>query len=196
MPTSRRVFGRGRSVKASHLLGTLVLVAAVPVGSAFAQVGTPDTDPVSLRPRLGGSVGVGGGTMGLGAVASARAGIQVNRSWAASYQISASETSKSLLGDSDDWRSHTLLVEYTLPGTLFTLGGGPSYVSGNLSYFCGFMCSAPPPSTYTGFGFDWRVARTFGANRPSIRGGFTLEIAGHHTAHDSVVVFGIGADLF
>jgi hypothetical protein len=156
-----------------------------------------DADGAFPRPRLGGSVGIGGGTMGIGAAASARAGIQLKPSWAVSYQIAASETSVSVLGDSDDWRSHTLLTEFTWPGTLFTLGGGPSIASGNRTYFCGFGCSTShPPSSYTGLGFDWRLATTFGANRPTRRGGFTLELAGHHTAQDSVVVFGIGADLF
>lgn len=89
-----------------------------------------------------------------------------------------------------------LLVELTVPESLVTLGGGPSFVAGHIDHSCGFWCEAPPPSDYKGVGFDWRVGFTFGARRPTVRGGFTVELAGHHTAYDTAVVLGIGADLF
>ena len=177
----------------------LVLTASVflslTASHAFAQNGIADKAEVFPRLRLGISVGVGGGSMGLGAAASARAGIQIKSSWAVSYQISASETAE-VLGSSDDWRSHALLVEFTVPETLITLGGGPSIVSGHIKPSCGFFCAAPPPSDYTDVGLDFRLARSFGARRPNVRGGFTLELAAHSAIHDTVVVLGIGADLF
>jgi hypothetical protein len=176
-----------------------VLAAAVllslTASQAFAQDGTLEKAEVFPRLRLGGSVGVGGGTMGLGAAASARAGIQVKSSWAVSYQFSACATAE-VLGSSDDWRSHALLLEFTVPETLITLGGGPSIVSGHIKPSCGFWCAAPPPSDYTDVGLDFRVARSFGARRPNVRGGFTLELAVHSSIHDTVAVLGIGADLF
>ena len=108
---------------------------------------------------------------------------------------SVAETAE-VLGSSDNWTSHALLVEFTVPESLVTIGGGPSFVSGHIDHSCGFSCDPPPASDYKGVGFDWRVGFTFGARRPNVRGGFTVELAGHHTAQDSAVVLGIGADLF
>ena len=146
--------------------------------------------------RLGGSAGLGYGTMGMTGAASARAGIQIKSSWAVSYQFSAVKTKDALWETkSDVWKSHALLVEFTVPDTLITLGGGPSIVSGHIDQPCGLSCTAPP-SNYTGVGLDFRAALTFGAKRPNWRGGFTVELAVHSSIHDTVVVLGIGADLF
>jgi hypothetical protein len=73
-------------------------------------------------------------------------------------------------------------------------GEGSSADGGSRS--CGFSGDPPPPSEYKGVGFDWRVGFTFGARRPNVRGGFTVELAGPQTAQDSAAVLGIGADLF
>jgi hypothetical protein len=177
------------------LLLTASILLSLTASQAFAQEATVEKGEAFPRLRLGFSVGVGGGSMGLGVAASARAGIQIKSSWAVSYQISAAETGE-ILGSSDDWRSHALLVEFTVPETSITLGAGPSIVSGHIQPFCGFFCAAPPPSDYTDVGLDFRLARTFGARRANVRGGFTLELAAHSSIHDTVVVLGIGADLF
>ena len=165
------------------------------VSQSFAQDGTVEQSESFPRLRLGGSAGLGEGSIGIAAAASARAGLQIRSSWAVSYQLSAAGTAQ-IFGNSDTWTSHALLVEFTVPEKLITLGGGPSFVSGHIDRSCGLFCVSPPPSDYKGVGFDWRVGFTLGARRPRVRGGFTVELAGHHTAHDTAVVVGIGADLF
>ena len=175
------------------LIGSILLPLTASL--AFAQDGTVEKAEVFPRLRLGGSAGLGGVTMGIGVAASGRAGIQIKSSWAVSYQFSVCGTAE-VLGSSDDWRSHALLLEFTVPESLVTLGGGPSIVSGHIKPSCGFWCAAAPPSDYTDVGLDFRIARTFGARRPNVRGGFTLELAVHSSIHDTVGVLGIGADLF
>jgi hypothetical protein len=176
----------------------LVLTASVllTASQAFAQDVTVAKAEVFPRLRLGGSAGLGYGTMGIAGAASARAGIQIKSSWAVSYQFSAVKTEDKLWGTkSDVWNSHALLVEFTVPKTLITLGGGPSIVSGHIVQPCGVSCTAPT-AHYTDVGFDFRGALTFGARRPNVRGGFTVELAVHSAIRDTVAVLGIGADLF
>ena len=134
--------------------------------------------------------------MGIAGAASARAGIQINSSWAASYQFSAVQTKDKLWETkSDVWYSHALLAEFTVPKTLITVGGGPSIVSGHIVQPCGVSCTAPTVD-YTDVGFDFRAGMSVGAKRPNVRGGFTLELAVHSSIHDTAAVLGVGADLF
>jgi hypothetical protein len=177
------------------LVLTASILLSLTASQAFAQDGTVEKAEVFPRLRLGGSAGLGGGTMGIGVAASARAGIQIKSSWAVSYQFSVCGTEE-FFKSSDIWKSHALLLEVTVPETLITLGGGPSIVSGRREPSCGVECIAPAPSDYTDVGLDFRFARTFGARRPNVRGGFTLELALHSAMRDTVVVLGIGADLF
>jgi hypothetical protein len=178
------------------LVLTASILLSLTASQAFAQETTIEKAEVFPRLRLGGSAGLGYGTMGMTGAASARAGIQIKSSWAVSYQFSAVKTKDALWETkSDVWKSHALLVEFTVPDTLITLGGGPSIVSGHIDQPCGLSCTAPP-SNYTGVGLDFRAALTFGAKRPNWRGGFTVELAVHSSIHDTVVVLGIGADLF
>ena len=181
------------------LVLTASILLSLTASQAFAQETTIEKAEVFPRLRLGGSAGLGYGTMGMTGAASARAGIQIKSSWAVSYQFSAVKTEDKLWGTkSDVWDSHALLVEFTVPETLITMGGGPSVVSGHIfKSSCGVSgCSTAPPSNYTGVGLDFRAALTFGAKRPNWRGGFTVELAVHSSIHDTVVVLGIGADLF
>jgi hypothetical protein len=185
-------------MRRAFVLTTAILLSAT-ASPVFAQDGTVAKAEVFPRLRLGGSAGLGYGTMGMTGAASARAGIQIKSSWAVSYQFSAVKTEDALWGTkSDVWNSHALLVEFTVPETLITLGGGPSIVSGHIfKSSCGVSgCSTAPPSNYTGVGLDLRAALTLGARRPNLRGGFTVELAVHSAIHDTVAVLGIGADLF
>jgi len=175
------------------LVVCLVLLADV---EASAEEGTVTAASAPVRIRLGASAGVGLGSMGLAGAASARAGVQITPSLAVSYQITAAATA---LFDEDSWISHALFFETVVPGTMFSIGGGPSIVSGTVTQRCifGSDCTPPPSSqSYLGPGFDGRLAYTFGTNRPTIRGGFTLELAVHVSPKDTLVVAGIGFDVF
>ena len=178
------------------LVLTASILLSLTASQAFAQEATIEKAEVFPRLRLGGSAGLGYGTMGMTGAASARAGIQIKSSWAVSYQFSAVKTKDALWETkSDVWKSHALLVEFTVPETLITLGGGPSIVSGHV-YSCGTCSPLDYTGDYTGVGLDFRAGISFGARRPSVRGGFTLELAVHSSIHDTVAVLGIGADLF
>ena len=182
-------------MRQAFFLAIAILLSAT-VSPAFAQDGTVAKAEVFPRVRLGGSAGLGYGTMGIAGAASARAGIQIKSSWAVSYQFSAVKTKDKLWETkSDVWYSHALLAEFTVPETLITLGGGPSIVSGHIVQPCGAMCTAPT-AHYTDAGFDFRAGISFGAKRPNVRGGFTLELAVHSSMHDALAVIGVGADLF
>jgi hypothetical protein len=176
---------------------TAAVFLSLTASQALAQDGTVEKAEVFPRLRLGISAGVGGGSMGLGAAASARAGIQIKSSWAVSYQFSAVRTQDDLWESKrDTWKSHALLVESTLPETLVTVGAGPAIVSGHIEQLCRLCSPLDYTGDYTDVGLDFRVARSFGARRPNVRGGFTLELAVHSSIHDTVAVLGIGADLF
>jgi hypothetical protein len=150
----------------------------------------------AARIKLGGSVGAGLGSIGLAGAASGRIGVQITPPLAVSYPITAAGTA---FFDSDSWTSNALLVEFVPLGSMLSMGAGPSIVSGTVTHTCllGGDCS-PPPSTrdYLGCGFDARMGYTFGANRPHIRGGFTLELDLHLSPEDTVVTTGIGFDIF
>ena len=152
------------------------------------------------RLRLGASVGLGIGSFGLAGAASARAGVQITPSWAASLQATAAETGEIFGGDNDNWRSYAVLIEWVLPGRMVVLGGGPALATGTRSFQCpGFFNDCGRPTTSEGYvspGFDGRLAVTFGANRPTIRGGFTLEAAVHASPHSVLLTGGIGFDIF
>ena len=176
---------------------TAAVFLSLTASQALAQDGTVEKAEVFPRLRLGISAGVGGGSMGLGAAASARAGIQIKSSWAVSYQFSAVRTQDDLWESKrDTWKSHALLVESTLPETLVTVGAGPAIVSGHIEQLCRLCSPLDYTGDYTDVGLDFRVARSFGARRPNVRGGFTLELAVHSSIHNTVAVLGIGADLF
>jgi hypothetical protein len=178
------------------LVLTASILLSLAASQAFAQDGIVEKAEVFPRLRLGGSAGLGYGTMGIAGAASARAGIQIKSSWAASYQFSAMQTKDKLWETkSDVWESHALLVEFTVPETLITLGGGPSIVSGHIVQPCGVSCTAPT-ANYTDVGFDFRAGMSVGAKRPNVRGSFTVELAVHSSIHDTLAVLEVGADLF
>ena len=175
---------------------TTAILLSVTASPAFAQDGNVAEAEVFPRLRLGGSAGLGYGTIGIAGAASARAGVQIKSSWAVSYQFSAVKTKDKLWeSKADAWESHALLAEFTVPKTLITLGGGPSIVSGHIVQPCGVSCTAPT-ANYTDVGFDVRAGISIGAKRPNVRGGFTLELAVHSSIHDTAAVLGVGADLF
>jgi hypothetical protein len=178
------------------MAGLLLLLAP----DAWAQQAPVSTTSAGPRLRLGGSVGVGAGSYGLGAAASARIGIQMTPYLAASYQISRAG-SGDFWGDNEDWwTSHALMLEFMVPGRMFAIGLGPSLASGRVETGCfAILTECDPPRTsesYNALGFDGRIAYTFGANRPEVRGGFTLEFGVHASPHGGVGIFGIGFDLF
>jgi hypothetical protein len=165
-----------------------------------AQEAAHTVEAATPRFRFGVSVGVGVGSVktdaGEGLAASLRAGVQITRVVAVSYQVTAAGTIYGFpTGKSDSWTSHALLVEYMAPGRMFSIGGGPSIVSGSTSW-TNNEANMSSSSPYLGLGFDGRAAYTFGANLPEFRCGFTVELAVHVSPQDYAVVPGIGFDLF
>ena len=183
----------------SGVLTALVVLFASTHALAQEATNVTNSTPVSTpaRLRFGVSAGVGLGSLTLGAAASARLGIQITPSVATSYQITSAITGGFLSGE-DIWTSHALLIELTPPGSMFSIGGGPAIASGTRRS-CAWTSDCTEPRTskdYLGLGFDARLARTFGANRPNLRAGFTLELAVHVSPEDAAATLGIGFDIF
>jgi hypothetical protein len=83
---------------------------------------------------------------------------------------------------------------------MVAIGAGPALAAGTLEKGCFSILTAcnPPPTSqsYLGLGFDARIAVTFGANKPTVRGGITLEFGFHTSPHSAMGSLGIGFDLF
>jgi hypothetical protein len=151
------------------------------------------------RLRLGGSVGVAIGSFER--VASGRAGIQFTPLFATSIQVTRASTSDFMFHTEEDkWTSYALLFELMPKGGMIAIGGGASFASGvyKKSCFSVLALCDPPPSydNYTGAGFDARFSATFGATRPTFRGGLSMELALHKSPHSTMISASLGLDMF
>jgi|GEM_PF-7019292 len=185
-----------RSAIVAGLAGCLLLVAG---SAALAAEANPPPSRSAPRVRLGVSAGLGTGSYGLADAESARGGIQITPFLAASYQNTRAGSSDFWGDNKDNWTSHALLVEFMAPEQMFAIGAGPSLAKGTVESGCFMSKECNPPRSsddYRGLGLDGRLAHTFGANRPTIRGGFTLELSFHMSPHSDLVTLGIGLDLF
>ena len=126
--------------------------------------------------------------------------MQIRPFLATSYQITGTSTGDFWGTNTDAWTSHALFVEIMRPGSMFSVGGGPSITSGTIKRGCFAIlteCGPPPTSEdFFGLGFDGRLAYTFGLNRPTVRAGFTLEVAVHASQRGATGILGIGVDMF
>lgn len=178
----------------------VTLAASLVSSLASAQEPVPAPPPVETFPRfrLGGSIGVGGGSGGIAGDASARAGVQATREIAVTYQLSAVGMSH-LFGESTSWVSHAVLLEWVTPWPALVIGVGPSFIMGKDTTNCFLALSGsctPTTSAFMNIGVDARIALVIGSYGTNARGGFTIQAAIHGTPGEFAATLGIGFDLY